>query len=158
MSKRVLPMFPSKNFIVSGLTFRSLIHFEFIFMYVVRQCSSFIVLNAAVQFSQLHLLKRLCCHSKDTQLCPALCSLTNCSTSGFPVHHQLPELAQIYVHQVSDATQSSHLLSPPSPPAFNLPQHQGLFKWVSSSHQVAKVLECQLQHQFFQWRFRTDFF
>ena len=100
-------------------------------MYGVREYSSFIVLCAAVQFSQHHLLKRLCCRSKDTQLCQALCSLTNCSTSGFPVHHQLPELAQTYVHPVSDATQPSHLLSFPSPPAFNLSQHQGLFQWVT---------------------------
>ena len=150
MSKSILPMFPSKNFIVSGLTFRSLIHFEFIFMYGVRECSSFTVLHTAVQFSQHHLLKRLCCRSKDTQLCPALCSLTNCSTSGFPVHHQFPELAQTHVHRVSDAIQPSHPLSSPSPPALNLSQHQGLFKGVSFSHQVAKVLEFQLQYQFFQ--------
>ena len=64
---------------------------------------------------------------------------TPCGTPGFPVHHQLSELAQTYVHRVSDAIQPSHPLSSPSPPAFNLSQHQGLFKWVSSSHQVAKV-------------------
>ena len=72
-----------------------------------------------------------------------------------PIHHQLLELAQTHVHQVSDAIQSSHPLSSPSPPAFNLSQHQGLFKWVGYPHQVAKVLE--LQHQSFQWIFRTDF-
>ena len=77
---------------------------------------------------------------------------------GFPVHHQLPELAHIHVHWVGDAIQPLHPLSSPSPPAFNLSQHQGLFKWVSSLHQVAKVLELQLQHQSFQWIFRTDFF
>ena len=80
-----------------------------------------------------------------------------CSTPGFPVHHQLPELAQTHTHWVSDAIQPSHPSSP-SPPAFNLSQHQGLFQWVSSSHQVAQVLEFQLQHQSFQWVFRTDFF
>ena len=74
-----------------------------------------------------------------------------CSMPGFPVHHQLPELTQTHVHQVSDAIQPSHPLSSPSPPAFNISQHQGLFKWVSSLHQVARVLEFQLQHQFFQW-------
>ena len=79
-----------------------------------------------------------------------------CSTPGFPVHHQLPELAQTHIHWVSDAIQPSHPSSP-SPPAFNLSQHQGLFKWVSSSHQVAKVSGLQLQHQFFQWIFRTVF-
>ena len=71
----------------------------------------------------------------------------DCSTPVFPVHHQLPELTQINVHQVSDAIQPSHPLSSPSPPAFNLSQHQDLFQWVGSSHQVAKVLEFQLQHQ-----------
>ena len=88
-------------------------------------------------------------------LCPILCSLMDCSTPGFPVHHQLPELAQTQIHWVSDAIQPSHPLSSPSPPALNLSQHQGLFQWVSSSHQVAKVLE--LQHQSFQWIFRFDF-
>ena len=85
------------------------------------------------------------------------CDPMDCSTPGFPVHHQLPELAHTHVHQVSDAIQPSHPLSSPSPPAFNLSQHQCLFQWVSSSHQVAKVLEFQLQHQSFQWIFRTDF-
>ena len=81
----------------------------------------------------------------------------DCRTPGFPVHHQLPELTQTHVHQVGGAIQPSHPLSSPSPLAFNLSQHQGLFKWVSSSHQVAKVLEFQLQHQSFQWIFRADF-
>ena len=74
-----------------------------------------------------------------------------------PVHHQLPEFTQIHVHWVGDAIQPSHPLLSPSPPAFNLSQHQGLFKWVSSLHQVAKVLEFQLQHHSLQWIFRTDF-
>ena len=72
-------------------------------------------------------------------------------TPGFPVHHQLPELTQTHVHRVGDAIQPSHPLSSPSPPAFTLSQHQGLSQWVSSSHQVAKVLEFQLQHQSLQW-------
>ena len=67
----------------------------------------------------------------------------DCSLPGFPVHHQLPEFTQTHAHWVGDAIQPSHPLSPPSPPAFNLSQHQGLFKWVSSLHQVAKVLEFQ---------------
>ena len=75
----------------------------------------------------------------------------DCSTPGLPVHHQLPEFTQTRVHWVSDTIQPSHPLSSPSPPTFNLSQHQDLFKWVSSSHQVAKVLEFQLQHQSFQW-------
>ena len=81
----------------------------------------------------------------------------DCSMPGFPVHHQLLELAQTHVHRVSDAIQPSHPLSSPSLPTFNLSQHQGLFWWVSSSHQEAKVSERQLQHQSFQWIFRTDF-
>ena len=86
-----------------------------------------------------------------------LCDPMDCSMPGFPVHHQLQELAQTHVHWVGDAIQPSHPLLLPSPPAFNLSQHQGLFQWVSSSHQVAKVLELHLQHQSFQWVFRTDF-
>ena len=78
------------------------------------------------------------------------------STPGLPVHHQLPESTQTHAHRVSDAIQPSHPLSSPSRPALNLSQHQGLFKWVSSSHRVAKVLELQVQHQSFQWIFRTD--
>jgi len=82
--------------------------------------------------------------------CPTLCNPIDCSTPGFPVHHQLLELTQTHVHPVRDAIQPSHPLSSPSPPAFNLSQHQGLFQGVSSSHQVAKVLELHLQHQSFQ--------
>jgi len=95
--------------------------------------------------------------SSVAQLCLTLCDPMDCSMPGFPVNHQLPELVQTHAHWVSDAIQPAHPLSPPSPPAFNLSQHQGLFQWVSSSHQVAKVLEFQLQHQAFQWIFRTDF-
>ena len=90
------------------------------------------------------------------QLCLTLCDPMNRSTPGLPVHHQLPEFTQTHVHRVSDASQPSHPLSSPSPPAFNLSQHQGLLKWVNSSHQVAKVLKFQLQHQSFQWTPRTD--
>ena len=81
----------------------------------------------------------------------------DCSMPGFPVHHQILEFTQTHVRWVGNAIQPSHPLSSPSPPAFNLSQHQGLFHWVSSLHQVAKVLEFQLQHQSFQWIFRTDF-
>ena len=91
------------------------------------------------------------------QSCPALCSPMDCSTSGFPIHHQLLELAQTHVHRVGDAIQPSHSLSSPCPPAFSLSQHQGLFRWVSSSYQVPKILQIQLQHQSFQRIFRTDF-
>ena len=88
------------------------------------------------------------------QSCPTLCNLMGCSTPGLPVHHQLPEFTQTHVHWVSDAIQPSHPLLSPSPPTFSLSQHQGLFQWVSSSHQVAEVFEFQLQHQSFQWIFR----
>ena len=102
-----------------------------------------------------HLISKRLLFSSVAQSCPTLCNSMDCSTPSFTVHHQLLELAQIHVHQVSDAIQPSHALLSPSPPALDL--HQGLLKWVSSSHQVAKVLEFQLQRQFFQWIFRTDF-
>ena len=95
--------------------------------------------------------------SSVAQSCPILCNPMDCSTPGLPVHQQLPEFTQSYGHWVSDAIQPSHPLSSPSPPTFKLSQHQGLFKWVSSLHQMAKVLEFQLQHQSFQSILRTDF-
>ena len=95
--------------------------------------------------------------SSVAQLCLTLCDPMNCSTSGLPVHYQLQEFTQTHVHWVGDAIQPTHPLSSPSPPAFNLSQHQGLFQWVSYLHQVAKVLEFRLQHQSFQWMFGTDF-
>ena len=95
--------------------------------------------------------------SSAAQSCLTLCDPMDYSMLGFPVHQQLPQLAQTHVHSIGNAIQPSHPLSSPSPPAFNLPQHQGLFKWVSSSHQVAKELELQLQRQSFQWIFRPDF-
>ena len=92
-----------------------------------------------------------------TQSCPTLCDPMDCTIPGLPVHHQFLDLAQTHVHRVSDAIQPFHSLSSPSPPAFNLSQHQGLFQWVSSSHQVAKILKLQLQHQSFQWIFKDCF-
>ena len=86
-----------------------------------------------------------------------LCDPMDFSIPVFPVLHHTPKSAQTHVHWAGDAIQPSHPLSPPpSPPAFNLSQHQGFFQWVSSSHEVAKVLEFQLQHQSFQWLFRAD--
>ena len=93
--------------------------------------------------------------SSVSQSCPILCHPVDCSTPGFPVYHQLLELVQTHVHRVCDAIQPSHPLSSPSLPAFNLSQHQGLFQRVNTSHEVAKVLEFQLQHQSFQWTPRT---
>ena len=89
--------------------------------------------------------------SSVAQLCPTLCDPMNHSTPGHPVHHQLLEFTQTHVHWVTDATQPFHPLSSSSFPAPNPSQHQGLFQWVNSLHEVAKALEIQLQHQSFQW-------
>ena len=89
--------------------------------------------------------------SSVTQLCLTLCNPMDCSTPGFPVLHYLPELAQTHVHWVGDAIQPSHPLLSRSPPAFSLPQDQGLFQWVSSSHHVAKVLELLMNILIFWW-------
>ena len=91
-----------------------------------------------------------------TQSCPTLCDPMNCSMPGLPVHHQLPGFTQTHIHQVSDAIQPSHPLSSPSPLAPNPSQHQSLFQWVNSLHEVAKVLEFQLYHHFFQRNPRAD--
>ena len=104
-----------------------------------------LIVGVSVQFSSV------------AQSCPTLCDPMDCSTPGFPVHRQLLELARTHVHQLSDTIKPSHPLSSSSPPAFNLSHHQGLFQGVSSLHQVVKILEFQLQHQSFQWIFRTDF-
>ena len=94
--------------------------------------------------------------SSVAQWCLTLCDAMDCSTPGLPFHHQLLEFTQTHVHRVSDAIQPSHPLSSPSPPAPNPSQHQSLFQWASSSHEVANVLEFQLQYQSFQWTPRTD--
>ena len=99
---------------------------------------------------------RWCNISSVSQSCLTLCDPTDYSTPGFPAHHKLPELAQTHVHWVGNAIEPVPPLLSPSPPSLNLSQHQGLFQLVSSSHQVAKVLEFQLQHQSFQWILRTD--
>ena len=91
--------------------------------------------------------------SSVAQSCLTLWDSMDCSMPGFPVHNQLPELAQTHVHWVSDAIQPSHSLSSPSSPAFNFADHQGLYQRVSSLHQLTKVLEIQLQLQSFQWKF-----
>ena len=84
--------------------------------------------------------------SSVAQLCPTFCNPMNCSTPRLPVHHQLPEFTQTQVHRVRDAIQPSHPRLSPSPPAPDPSQHQSLFQWVNSSHEVAEVLEFQLQH------------
>ena len=99
----------------------------------------------------IHQIKYSVQFNSVTQSCLTLCDPMNRSTPGLPVHHQLPESTQTHVHWVGEANQPSHPLSTTSPPALNLSQHWGLFQWVSSSHQVARVLQFQLQHQSFQW-------
>ena len=113
--------------------------------YVVHWNQYYTVNQLSVQFSSV------------VQLHPTLFNPMDCSTPGLPVHHQLLEFTQTHVHRVGDAIRPSHPGSSPSPPAPNRSQHQSLFQWVNSSHQVAKVLEFQLQHQSFQWTPRTDF-
>ena len=88
------------------------------------------------------------------QYCPTVHDPKDYSMPSFPVLHYLLEFAQTHVHWINDAIHPFHPLSSPSPPTFSLSQHQGLFHWVESSHQVAQVLE--LQHQSFQWLFRVD--
>ena len=94
--------------------------------------------------------------SSVVQSYPTLCNPMNHSTSGLPVHHHLPEFTQTHVHRISDAIQPSHPRSSPSPPAPNPSQHQSLFQSVSSSQEVTKVLEFQLQHHSFQRNPRAD--
>ena len=94
--------------------------------------------------------------SSVAQSCPTLCDPMNRSTPGLPVHHQFPEFTQTHFHQVSDAIQPSYPLLSPSPPAPNPSQHQSLFQWVNSSHEVAKVLEFQLWHHSFQRNPKAD--
>ena len=115
--------------------------------YWIFQCVNMIYLSiyfSSVQFSSV------------TQSCPTLCNPMNHSMPRLPVHHQLLEFTQTHIHWVGDAIQPSYPLSSPSPPAPNPSQHQGLFQWVNSSHEVAKVLDFQLQVQSFQWTLRTD--
>ena len=150
--------FNTTSFLVLSLTYLGRVHyfwcngpivdhstFAFIFIIYCDYIYIYTHIYVSVQFSSV------------AQPCPALCNPMDYSMSGFPAHHQFPELAQTYVHCVSDAIQPSHLLSSLSPPAFNPSQHQGLFQWVSSLHQVTEVLKLQLQYQSFQWVFSTGF-
>ena len=110
-------------------------------------------------YSLIHKYKalRISQFSSVAQLTPTLWDPMDCSMPSLPVHHQLPEVLKVM--PIQSVMPSNHLIlcHSPFPPAFNLSQNKGLFKWVSSLHQVAKVLEFQLQHQSFQWIFRTDF-
>ena len=108
----------------------------YVFKYFLRSFLS--LFSLLVQFSSI------------TQSCPTPCDPMDCNMPGFPVYYQSQSFTETHAHRVGDAIQTSHPLSSPSPPTFNLPQNQGLFKLASSSHQVAKVLAFQLQHQSFQ--------
>ena len=117
-----------QNSIISGLS-----EFKGLNSYLVMIHTVFLIIKyQSVQFSSV------------AQSCPTLCDSMNCSTPGLPDNHQLPEFTQTHIHWVSDAIQPSHPLSSPSPPTSNPSQHQSLFLWVNSSHEVAKVLEFQL--------------
>ena len=140
----------------SGLPFHLVYVLQFLHLFFF-----FNVLSQALNKCSRKLLYTYICissvqFSSVAQSCPTLCDPMAWSMPGLPVHHQLLEFTQTHVHWVSDVIQPSHPLLSPSPPTLNLSQHHGLFKWVSSSHQVAKLLEFQLQHQSFQWIFRTD--
>ena len=118
---------------------------RYLILWPLLRCKNSRIINS-VQFSSVALLY------------PTLCDPMNCSMPGLPVHHKLPEFTQTHAHRDGDAIQPSHPLLSPSPPAPNPSHHQGLFQWVKSSHEVAKVLEFQLHHQSFQWTPRTDLF
>ena len=131
-----------KEAAIHSLTFPSVFPSGYLPLNIFSLSLGFLILS--VQFSSVG------------QSCLTLCDPMNRSTLGLPVHHQLPEFTQTHVHRVGDTIQPSHPLSSPSPPAPNPSQHQGLFQWVNSSHEMAKILEFQPQHQFFQWTLKTD--
>ena len=101
-------------------------------------------------------MKKLIQFSSVTQSCPTICNPMNCSMQGLPVHHHLLEFTQTHVHRAGDAIQPTHPLLSPFPPSPNPSQHQSLFQWVNSLHEVAKGLESQLKHHSFQRTPRAD--
>ena len=125
---KVFYWFSSRSFTVFGITFQSLIHFDLICVYGIRECSNFILLHTVFSAPLTEVTQ-----SVQSLIRVWLCYPMDCSTPGLPVHHQLPQLAQTHVHRVCDAIQPSHPLSSPSPPAFHLSQHQGLFQWLQRS-------------------------
>ena len=124
------------TYIMKIFIFKNISNLNIFVIFVVRRKRAYILdkglVFLSVQFSSV------------AQSCPTPCYPMNCSTPGLPVHHQLPEFTQTHVHRVGDAIQPSHPLSSPSPPAPIPSQHQGLFQWVNSLHEVAKVLKFQL--------------
>jgi len=141
----------SENFIFDTVFFNFRLWSCFIFIAFL-SCR-FLITNFFFNITSIVMISSV----SSAQSCMTLWDPMDYSMPGLPFHHQLSELTQADVHWIEDAIQPSHSLSSPSPLAFNLSQHQDLFQWVGSSHQVAKVLEFQLQHQPFQWIFRTDF-
>ena len=120
--------------------------------HVIWTIKQYFVLRKPPTSTNAHLSVSCCSIYKS---CPTLCDSVDCSMPGLPVPQRLPKFPQVHVHCIGDVIQTSHPLLPPSSPAFNLPQHQSLFQ--CSSHQLAKILELQLQHQSFQCIFRIDF-
>ena len=173
--------FPPPNLRDHGNHYSTLWFYEFnifVFHIYVRSCSIYLFLvltyvtwynfsrvihvvkigrNSFIIKATKHSIVCVCIYifSSVAQLCLNLCDPMNRSMPGFPVHHKLPKYTQTHVHWVSNAIQPSPPLSSTSPPALNLSQHEGLFKRISSLHQVAKVLEFQLEHHSFQWTPRT---
>ena len=139
---------PSENSLGNELSTHRF-SFYHLFLLLLFSC---LLIKICVHFGDLHqpLDHRICAYSTLVQFssvaqsCPTLCDPMNRSPPGLPVHHQLLEFTQTHVHRVSDAIQPSHPLSSPSPPAPNPSQHQSLFQWLNSSHEVAKVLEFQI--------------
>ena len=121
-------------------------------------CPLYMYISHKGLISKIHnsIVKKKCQFSSVAQSCPTLCDPMNHSMPGLPVHHQLLESTQTHVHWVGDAIQPSHPLSSPSPPAPNPSQHQSLFQWINSSHEVVKVLAFQLQHHSLQRNPRAD--
>ena len=128
---------------------------SFLYSSSVYSCHLFLISSASV--TNLCSVQSLSHFFSVTNLCQILCIPMDCSSPGCSVLHCLLQFAQIHIHWVRDGILPSHPLPASSPLAFNCSQHLGHFQWAGSSHQVGKVLEHQLQHQPFQWIFRTDF-
>ena len=120
-----------------------------------QECSIYLKRECSIYLKRMNFDILQSIHVSQSLSPVSLCNPMDCSTPGFPVLHYLPEFAQTHIHSVSDAIQLSHPLLLPSLPALNLSQHQGVFQWISSSYQVAKVLE--LQQQSFQWTLKVYF-
>ena len=126
----------------------------FQFVYMVYHINWFAYIEEYWHHCDISHLIMVCYCCSVAQLFPTLCNPLNYSTPGLNVPHQLSEFAQVHVHWISDVIQPSHPLMPSS--GLDLLQHQELFQWVISLHQMTKILEHQLQHQSFKWIFRVD--